>query len=78
MLPSTLATVWAMTNVPIEDTAATIAQIERLREAGAQLVRVALRNESSLEHLKIVRAAVDMPLSADVHFNHPDYRFRIS
>lgn len=60
----------SMTNVPIEDTAATITQIERLREAGAQLVRVALRNESSLEHLKIVRAAVDVPLSADVHFNH--------
>lgn len=59
-----------MTNVPIEDTAGTIAQIERLRAAGAALVRVALRNESSLEHLKIVRSAVDMPLSADVHFNH--------
>ncbi len=59
-----------MTNVPIEDTAATIAQIGRLREAGAGLVRVALRNEASLEYLKIVRQAVDMPLSADVHFNH--------
>lgn len=60
----------SMTNVPIEDVEATIGQIERLRAAGAELVRLALRNESSLEHLKKIRAAVDMPLSADVHFNH--------
>ena len=62
--------VQSMTNVPIEDVRGTIDQIERLREAGAELVRVALRNESSLDFLKNIRAAVDMPLSADVHFNH--------
>ncbi|HNV47076.1 MAG TPA: flavodoxin-dependent (E)-4-hydroxy-3-methylbut-2-enyl-diphosphate synthase [Spirochaetota bacterium] len=60
----------SMTNLPIEDVRGTVAQIERLRAAGADLVRLALRNEDSIAHLREIRTAVDMPLSADVHFNH--------
>ncbi len=62
--------VQSMTSVPIEDVEGTIRQIRRLEEAGAQLVRLALRNEEALEYLKKIRCEVDMPLSADVHFNH--------
>jgi len=60
----------SMTCLPLEDVAGTIAQIERLRAEGADLVRLAVRNEDSVRHLREVRRAVDMPLSADVHFSH--------
>lgn len=60
----------SMTSLPIEEEESTIRQIEALRSAGADLVRLALRNEESIAHLKRIRGAVDMPLSADVHFNH--------
>lgn len=60
----------SMTSVPIEDVAATVAQIRRLEDEGADLVRVALRNEESIGYLRQVRREVDVPLSADVHFNY--------
>lgn len=60
----------SMTNLPIEDIESTIRQIRALEAEGADLVRLALRNEESVEYLKKIRKAVDMPLSADVHFNY--------
>ncbi len=60
----------SMTNVPIEDVGATVKQIRELANKGADMVRVALRNEDSIEYLRKIRAAVDTPLSADVHFNY--------
>jgi (E)-4-hydroxy-3-methylbut-2-enyl-diphosphate synthase len=59
-----------MTNVPLEDVQGTINQVRSLVSGGAQLVRLAVMNESSLEQLKKVRKALDVPLSADVHFNY--------
>lgn len=60
----------SMTNVPIENVEGTIRQIQTLTDAGTDLVRIAVRNEDSIEYLKKIRAAVDTPLSADVHFNY--------
>ena len=60
----------SMTNLPIEDVDGTIGQIRKLSEQGADLVRIAVRNEESIEYLKKIRLAVDTPLSADVHFNY--------
>jgi (E)-4-hydroxy-3-methylbut-2-enyl-diphosphate synthase len=60
----------SMTNVPIEDVDGTVKQIRRLTEEGTDLVRIAVRNEDSIQYLKKIRAAVDTPLSADVHFNY--------
>ncbi len=60
----------SMTSLPIEDVRGTIGQILRLQEAGADLVRLAVRNEESIKFLKEIRGEVAMPLSADVHFNH--------
>ncbi len=59
-----------MTSIPLEDVEGTISQVRRLAREGAQLVRLAVLNEASLEHLQKVRNAVDMPLSADIHFNY--------
>lgn len=60
----------SMTNVPLEDVKATVDQIHRLNDAGADLVRVAVRNEEAIEYLSQVRKAVKTPLCADIHFNH--------
>lgn len=65
----------SMTNRPIEDVAGTIAQIERLEKNGAQLVRLALRDENAIPYLKEIRHATKMLLVADIHF---DYRLAIS
>lgn len=60
----------SMTNVPLENVRGTIEQIARLVEAGAELVRIAVINEDALKFLREVRASVDTPLSADIHFNY--------
>lgn len=60
----------SMTNLPIEDVEGTVSQIERLNSEGADLVRLAVRDEDSIDYLKKVRDAVSTPLSADVHFNY--------
>jgi (E)-4-hydroxy-3-methylbut-2-enyl-diphosphate synthase len=65
----------SMTCLPIERTNETIEQINRLAEQGAELVRVALRSVDSVEHFKKIRAAVSLPLCADVHF---DYRIAVT
>ncbi len=60
----------SMTNVPIEDVPGTVNQIRELAENGADFVRLAIRNESSVEYLKKIIEAVEIPLIADIHFNY--------
>ena len=60
----------SMTNFPIEDTGSTIAQIEKLQERGAQLIRIAVNSVNAAAHFKKIRGAVNATLSADIHFNH--------
>ncbi len=63
-------TVQTMTNTPTEDVAATIDQIRRCEEAGADIIRVSCPTAESTEHFdKIVRAA-DIPIVADIHFHY--------
>jgi (E)-4-hydroxy-3-methylbut-2-enyl-diphosphate synthase len=59
-----------MTNLPIEDVAGTIHQVNELADNGAEIVRLAVRNESSVEHLEKIIEAVKVPLVADIHFNY--------
>jgi len=59
-----------MTSVPLEDVRATVGQVHRLEQEGAQLVRLAVRNEEAVSFLREVRREVRLPLSADIHFNH--------
>ena len=62
--------VQTMTNTDTRDVAATLAQIRRMAEAGADIVRVSVYDEACAE---AVRALVDgspVPLVADIHFDH--------
>jgi (E)-4-hydroxy-3-methylbut-2-enyl-diphosphate synthase len=66
----------SMANVSTMATEAAVAQAIRMIQAGAELVRFAVRNEQEARNLGVIRqrlreAGYDTPLVADVHFN-PD------
>jgi len=62
--------VQSMTNTETCDVEATLAQIERLQKAGADIVRVSVPSMDAAEAFKQIRARVQLPLVADIHFDH--------
>ena len=62
--------VQSMTNTPTSDAVATIAQIKRLEEAGADIVRVSCPDEASTAALREIVEAVNVPIVADIHFHY--------
>lgn len=62
--------VQSMTNTPTSDAAATIAQIKRLEEVGADIVRVSCPDEASTAALREIVRAVNVPIVADIHFHY--------
>ncbi len=63
-------TVQSMTTTDTRDAAATLAQIERLAEAGCEIVRVAIPRRDALEGFAAICAESPLPVVADVHFDH--------
>ncbi|MDE0800718.1 MAG: flavodoxin-dependent (E)-4-hydroxy-3-methylbut-2-enyl-diphosphate synthase [Rhodospirillaceae bacterium] len=62
--------VQSMTNTLTSDPAATIAQIEALEEAGADIVRVSCPDKDSTAALVEIVKSVNVPIVADIHFHH--------
>lgn len=62
--------VQSMTNTLTSDAGATIAQIRRLEEAGADIVRVSCPDVESTAALSEIVQAVTVPLVADIHFHY--------
>jgi (E)-4-hydroxy-3-methylbut-2-enyl-diphosphate synthase len=62
--------VQSMTNTPTQDIPATVAQIGRLEAAGCEIIRVAVPDAEAADAIKSIRAAISVPLIADVHFDH--------
>ena len=62
--------VQSMTNTDSRDAAATIAQIRRMQEAGAELIRVTIPDQQSADNIPAFLRAMDVPFIADIHFNH--------
>jgi (E)-4-hydroxy-3-methylbut-2-enyl-diphosphate synthase len=62
--------VQSMTNTDTRDWEATVRQIKRLEEAGCELIRVAVLDEEAVEQLPRIKQAIDIPLIADIHFDH--------
>ncbi len=60
----------SMTNLPLADVQGTIDQINRLEKSGADIVRLAIRDEDSVKYLKRIIDSVSVPLVGDIHFNH--------
>jgi (E)-4-hydroxy-3-methylbut-2-enyl-diphosphate synthase len=59
-----------MTNTDTCDIDGTLAQIERLVKAGCEIVRLAVSNKEAVPAFKEIKAGCDVPLIADIHFNH--------
>ena len=62
--------VQTMTNTLTTDVAATLDQIRRAAEAGADMVRVSCPDEESTAALKAIVAASPVPIIADIHFHY--------
>jgi (E)-4-hydroxy-3-methylbut-2-enyl-diphosphate synthase len=62
--------VQSMTNTLTTDVKATVAQIRRLEEAGADIVRVSCPDEESTRALKDIIRQVSVPIVADIHFHY--------
>jgi (E)-4-hydroxy-3-methylbut-2-enyl-diphosphate synthase len=59
-----------MTKTETADIAATMAQIQRVADAGADLVRCAVPRDQDAEALKTIVRDSPIPIIADIHFNH--------
>ena len=66
--------VQSMTNTDTCDVAATVAQVQRLQQAGADIVRVSVPTLDAAEAFGLIRQQVNVPLVADIHF---DYRIAL-
>src|SRR5215468_6921901 len=62
--------VQTMTKTETANLAATMAQIRRVAEAGADIVRCAVPREQDVEALKTIVVQSPIPVIADIHFNH--------
>ncbi len=67
--------VQSMTNTPTQDIAATVAQIQRLQDAGCEIVRVAVPDQEAASAVAAIKKQINIPLIADIHF---DYRLAIA
>ena len=62
--------VQTMTNTPTEDAGATLAQIERAAEAGADIVRVSCPTVEATAAMPEICAKSSVPIVADIHFHY--------
>ena len=62
--------VQSMTNTLTTDISATIEQINKIHEEGADLVRVSCPDEDSSKALKEITKNVQIPIIADIHFHY--------
>src|SRR5690554_7114569 len=62
--------VQTMTNTETCDIDATVAQIQQVQNAGADIVRVSVPTMEAAEAFGKIRKLVDIPLVADIHFDY--------
>ena len=62
--------VQTMTNTPTEDVGATIDQIRRCEDAGADIIRVSCPTAESTANFDQITRAAKVPIVADIHFHY--------
>ena len=62
--------VQSMTNTITSDETSTINQVNQLKEAGADLVRISCPDQDSTKALKNIIKKTDIPIIADIHFHY--------
>lgn len=68
-------TIQSMTNTRTSDAQATIAQIQKLQQAGCDIIRVAVPDIPAAQAIAEIKKNISIPLVADIHF---DYRLAIT
>ena len=66
--------VQSMTNTDTREVEATLGQIKRLHDAGCEIVRVAVPDETAARALRAIHDGSPIPVIADIHF---DYRLAL-
>lgn len=66
--------VQSMTNTETCDVSATVEQVQRLAQAGADIVRISVPSMEAAEAFGKIKQQVEVPLVADIHF---DYRIAL-
>jgi (E)-4-hydroxy-3-methylbut-2-enyl-diphosphate synthase len=62
--------VQSMTKTDTRSVSSTVAQILLLQKAGCEIVRVAVPDREAAEKLGEIKRKIDIPLVADIHFDH--------
>lgn len=62
--------VQSMLNARYDDIEGNVAQAKRLAEVGCDIIRIAVPNTEAIKTLAAVKAACDLPLVADIHFDY--------
>ncbi|SDB98655.1 MULTISPECIES: flavodoxin-dependent (E)-4-hydroxy-3-methylbut-2-enyl-diphosphate synthase [unclassified Candidatus Frackibacter] len=62
--------VQSMTNTDTRDVEATVRQIHSLEEVGCELIRIAVPDMVAANKVDKIKAKINIPLIADIHFNH--------
>ena len=65
----------SMTNTKTADVEATMRQIDRLTEAGCEIIRLAVPDRDAAEALREIKRRSKIPVVADIHF---DYRLALA
>ncbi|WP_273850791.1 flavodoxin-dependent (E)-4-hydroxy-3-methylbut-2-enyl-diphosphate synthase [Guptibacillus spartinae] len=60
----------SMTTTKTHDVEATVAEINRLEEAGCQIVRVACPDDRAADAIPEIKKRINIPLVVDIHFNY--------
>lgn len=61
--------VQSMLNYPLNDVAANVEQIKRLREAGCEIIRIAIPSKKDLDFFESICEQSPLPVVADIHFS---------
>ena len=62
--------VQSMTNTDTRDIRRTVRQIQRLAEAGCEIIRVAVVDKEAVWAIQEIKRKIQIPLIADIHFNY--------
>ena len=63
-------TVQSMTTTKTDDVTATLKEVERLEEAGCQIIRITVPDQPAADALYEIKKRMNVPLVADIHFNY--------
>ena len=63
-------TVQSMTTTKTHDVKATLKEVERLEEAGCQIIRITVPDQPAADALYEIKKRMNVPLVADIHFNY--------